>query len=124
MGGGRQRPDVGLRNFKHGATGHRFFETWRNMLDRCYDASCKDYVRYGARGIYVCDEWKLDVWAFWNWCDGINPAPGLTLDRSNNNGPYSPGNCAFTTKAKQSRNTIRTIFVDIEGRIHSANRCG
>jgi hypothetical protein len=116
MGG---RKDLVLRNWKHGATGHRFFETYRHMITRCHNTKSKDYIRYGGRGIYVCEEWRKDVWIFLNWCDNKNPEIGLTLDRVNNDGPYCEENCTFSTKKEQLRNTRLSIHVDTEdGRMH------
>jgi hypothetical protein len=118
MGGGvgRKNPAMALRNFKHGGTGHRFFETYRHMIARCHNPRSKDYPRYGGRGIFVCDEWRLDVWAFLRWGDAKNPPAGLTLDRENNDGPYSPENCTFSTAKEQLRNTRLSIFVLIDGK--------
>lgn len=33
----------------------------------CYNSNNKDYKDYGGRGIAVCDEWKNDFKAFWDW---------------------------------------------------------
>ena len=32
---------------------------YRNLINRCYSKSCKEYPYYGARGIVICDEWKI-----------------------------------------------------------------
>jgi hypothetical protein len=40
---------------------------------------------------------------------------GLTLDRKDNNGPYSPDNCRWVTQKEQCNNTRRNVYVDYQG---------
>ena len=88
----------------HGLRNHRMYKTWRNMLYRCYDETFKQYEDYGGRGIQVCEEWK-DVINFVQWVDDIsNWEEGLTLDRIDTNGNYSPENCTFSNRTIQSIN--------------------
>jgi hypothetical protein len=47
---------VGFIGAKSSSRG-RFYSTWCSMLHRCYDPTHVEYKRYGARGIYVCQEW-------------------------------------------------------------------
>ena len=87
----------------HGLSSHRLYDIWNSMMARCYNIKSKDYVRYGERGITVCNEWhKIE-----NFIDDMYPSfiEGLTLDRKNNNLGYSIDNCRWTTKSIQSRNT-------------------
>ena len=52
----------------------------------------------------VCEEWK-DVRNFVKWVEDIsNWEEGLTLDRIDTNGNYSPENCTFSDKTHQSIN--------------------
>ena len=78
---------------------------WSNTKNKCNNKKNKDYKYYGARGITVCDEWKNDFMAFYNWCINNGYRNGLTIDRINNDGNYEPGNCRFTTRFKQLENT-------------------
>lgn len=79
------------------------YQTWRNMLDRCYLPSVNRFDRYGGRGIAVCDRWRQSVDSF--FADmGIRPAPNFSLDRIDNNGNYEPGNCRWATKTEQGLN--------------------
>jgi len=75
----------------------------------------KGYENYGGRGITICDEWLSDSRAFIDWCKNANPPAGYTLDRENNNGPYSPNNCRWVTHAEQNRNHRRNVWVLWQG---------
>jgi hypothetical protein len=93
---------------KHGATGSREFRQWVHAKQRCYNPKDKEYKRYGARGIWMCKEWKE---SFSKFLEDIGPCPiGLTLERKNNNGPYSKDNCKWDTPKNQARNR-RTSFL-------------
>lgn len=77
--------------------------SWRAMLQRCTDKNCKDYVRYGALGITVCDQWLANFAAF---LEHLGPRPiGTTLDRyPKREGNYEPGNVRWATAKEQARN--------------------
>ena len=42
---------------KHNISGEPLYSRWRHMNRRCYEQTDDHYKNYGARGIYVCDEW-------------------------------------------------------------------
>lgn len=103
------------RNTTHGLSKHPFFLKWRGIIDRCYKIEGnKDYKNYGGRGIYVAEIWRSHPGEFLKWCERKNPAPGLTLDRIDNDGPYSPENCEFRTAKQQNRNIRKSVFVKVD----------
>ena len=82
------------------------YTLWRSMINRCYNTKVQNYHYYGGRGIMVCPRWRHDYLAF--LADvGRRPAPGLSLDRINNDGNYEPGNVRWATRSQQARNTSR-----------------
>jgi hypothetical protein len=47
---------------------------------------------------------------------GMRPSPQHTIDRRDNDGPYSPENCEWATKKVQGRNTRTNVFVEFRGK--------
>ncbi len=75
--------------------------TWGDMVNRCSNPGHPRWSSYGGRGISVCDRWRK----FENFLADMGDRPeGLSLDRVDNDGPYSPDNCRWTDLSTQSKN--------------------
>lgn len=103
------------RSTKHGLEHTRLYRIWRGIMARCYNPESNRYHRYGGRGITVCEEWKNDVKAFFDWAVANGYRDDLTIDRKDNDGPYSPDNCRWATQKEQLNHTSRNRNVTING---------
>lgn len=99
----------------HGLSKTRLYKIWAGMRDRCYNPSRREYKGYGDRGITVCDDWNEDYMTFHDWSMANGYSDTLTLDRIDNDGPYSPDNCKWTTRKAQSDNTRLTVHITVDG---------
>lgn len=86
---------------------------WHAMISRCNDPKNSMYYRYGGRGIRVCDRWMDFDNYFQDNASGY--APGLSLDRIDNDGNYEPGNVRWVDMKTQARNKSNTRFFTING---------
>lgn len=102
------------RNYQHGMSKTPMHNTWSSMIQRCSDKKSPSYPRYGGRGIEVCDRWRKSFKLF--LADmGDRPNKAYSLERKDNNGNYSPGNCIWGTAKQQSRNRRSNRYLTYKG---------
>jgi hypothetical protein len=101
---------------RHGGATTLEYKTWRHILDRCHNRNSSRYDYYGARGIYVCDEWRKSFPAFLNDM-GPRPTPAHTIDRIDNSLGYSPSNCRWATRKEQSNNKRNNRRLEFRGAV-------
>ncbi|AIX21384.1 putative HNH endonuclease [Synechococcus phage ACG-2014f] len=91
----------------NGNNNHPLYTTWYGMKTRCLNQNTGNYMRYGGRGITICEEWRDNFQAF---VDYVGERPeGHTLDRINNDGNYEPGNVRWATSQQQALNRRNNI---------------
>lgn len=94
---------------------HGLYSVWMSMKQRCSDPNCVSYKYYGARGIFVCDEWAGSYETFYEWGIKNGWAKGLQIDRKEVNGNYTPDNCRFVTSEANSNNRRSNVIVSLNG---------
>lgn len=89
------------------------YRVWKGMKQRCTDPGSTSWKDYGGRGVKVCDRW---LESFDNFYADMGPRPkGHSLERRDNDGPYSLENCRWATRDEQMNNTRGCIRVAFEG---------
>lgn len=107
-----------LPQIKHHMADTRLYNVWKSMKGRCYTKTNSAYHLYGARGITVCEEWRNDFSAFYEWsiANGykeVEDHSKYTLDRIDVNGNYEPSNCRWVdmkTQCNNRRNNARYMY--------------
>lgn len=77
------------------------YTSWTEMNKRCNCPTSKRYQSYGGRGIKICKRWR----AFATFYADMGERPkGMSLERLNNNGHYTPKNCKWADATQQANN--------------------
>lgn len=108
------RRTIGMRSVTHNKSKDQLYSVWSGIKRRCFNPHEEGYWKYGGRGITVCDEWKYNFPSFYKWA--VNGyAPGLQIERINNDGNYEPSNCRWATPKEQAYNRRNTVYLEYGG---------
>lgn len=91
-----------VRNERHGMIDSPEYKSWVAMKHRCLNPKHPAYMRYGGRGIKICDRW-LDSFLCFLGDMGLAPMDCPTIDRIDNDGDYEPGNCQWLSRKDNCR---------------------
>jgi len=89
-------------------------DAWYHAKRRCENPNDASYSYYGGRGIVFCSQWADSFEQFLRDM-GPKPTPFHSIDRIDNDGPYSPQNCRWATSYEQSRNKRNNTWLVFKG---------
>lgn len=100
--------------------GHPLHGVWRKMVERCLSPSSPDYKNYGARGIAVCERWRMGEGDLGGLdCFAMDMGPrgfaGASIERRDNDAGYEPSNCYWADRTTQGRNKRNNRLVTMGG---------
>ena len=107
------------RSTKHGFAKRKQqtkeYVTWCNMIARTENEARQDFRFYGAKGVKVCERWRTSFENFYT--DMGNKPDGMTIDRIDPTGDYSPDNCRWATWEVQHQNTRSVLKYEVFGEV-------
>lgn len=98
----------------HGQWNKPIYGVWRDMIQRCTNPNIKNFHLYGGRGIKVCKGW-MEAKSFIDWAFANGYDSGLTIDRIDVNGDYSPENCRWVSVKVQQNNKRTNVVIEYKG---------
>jgi hypothetical protein len=109
---GSTKPDANIR--------HPLYRRWAAMKQRCYNPHDAAYKWYGGRGITVDDRWHT----FANFASDMGPCPSweYTLERKDNDGPYSRENCVWADQKTQQNNRRNNVALTHNGKTQNISQ--
>jgi hypothetical protein len=108
-----QKEAISKLNYSHGKTRTKIYAIWRAMMQRCYNYNSHAYLRYGGRGITVCDKWKSFECFY---ADMGDKPEGMSLERKDNSGNYNKDNVIWANDKAQANNRRSNVVLEYNGR--------
>jgi hypothetical protein len=106
---------VSIGKRTHYKSKHPLYRVWDAIRYRCNNKNASNYMRYGGRGIYICDEWNNDFKKFYDWAVYNNWNNKMQVNRIDNNRGYSPENCNLVNPKENAMNRRSNRYVYIDG---------
>jgi hypothetical protein len=101
---------------KHGLINHPIYWIWSGIVQRCTNPKNKLYPYYGGIGVEICELWRNDVKAFYDWCMANGWQPGLEVDKDTKGCKiYSPENCIIVTHKENSNRRRNNHLIEYKG---------
>ena len=113
------RVNGGYISFTTRWNSQRIKRIFSNMVARCYDTKCKDYITYGARGITIYSEWLANPNSFEDWCMANGYTDDLTIDRIDSSKGYYPENCRWISRSDNAKYKSTTRMIEVDGVSHT-----
>lgn len=115
----------GYMSRQHGCSSdtlrERIYNIWTSMKERCLNPNDDAYPDYGGRGVEVYARW-MSFPDFLEWAVENGYKEDLTIDRTDVNGDYTPGNCRWATMKQQANNKRTNRRIADGGVVHTLSQ--
>lgn len=105
---------------KNGWNDKRLEVIYKGMRGRCYNEKNPNYRYYGGKGVRIYDGWLDEPESFEDWAIDNGYEEGLSIDRIDPDGDYSPSNCRWVSGEDNARykSTTRNMKMG-DGEVYS-----
>ncbi len=98
------------------------YATWTMIRQRCLNRKCRDYPRYGGRGIRIARRWD----SFEAFIADLGRRPrGCSLVRKSADASFLPSSCSWQPRAEQQRHRSNNMLTEKDAaRIRARYKAG